>query len=264
MGKPLRRLHLINRIAGIPNTLHHELMEYLNHSLPTLKDNLALDEALLLEREENPARGNILRVWRMDSLAVAMGSGGKINEELHYAVCRREQVEVQRRSSGGGTVVVGPGCLLYTVVLDSDLDPSIGTIAGSYERILDPLAQALSRPDRTVSRRGISDLAIGEMKVSGSAQQRKRRFVLHHGTLLLNMDLSHLARLLPQPPRQPDYRLDRDHASFTTNLELSEAEAIDALARAFQARQQGMLPPPELVQRSLQERFNDPTWLIRR
>lgn len=239
-------------------------MEYLNHSLPTLKENLALDEALLLEREENPARGNILRVWKMDSLAVAMGSGGKINEEVHYAVCRREQVEVQRRSSGGGTVVVGPGCLLYTVVLDSDLDLTIGTIAGSYERILDPLAMALSRPDKKVSRRGISDLAVGEMKVSGSAQQRKRRFVLHHGTLLLHMDLSHLARLLPQPPRQPDYRLDRDHTSFTTNLEMSEGEAIDALVKAFDCLQEGTPPPVEFIQRSLHERFNDPTWLIRR
>ncbi|MCE2805218.1 MAG: lipoate--protein ligase family protein [Gemmataceae bacterium] len=239
-------------------------MEYLNHSLPTLKDNLALDEALLLEREENPARGNILRVWKMDTLAVAMGSGGKINEELHYSICRREQVEVQRRSSGGGTVVVGPGCLLYTLVLDSEIDPGIGTIAGSYERILDPLAEALSRPERVVSRKGISDLALGEMKVSGSAQQRKRRFVLHHGTLLLNMDLSHLPRLLPQPPRQPDYRLDRDHSSFTTNLELSESETIEALTRAFKASREGKLPPAELVDRSLQERFNDPTWLIRR
>lgn len=239
-------------------------MEYLHHSLPTLKANLALDEALLLEREESPARGNILRVWKMDNLAVAMGSGGKINEEVFYAVCRREGVEVQRRSSGGGTVVVGPGCLLYTVVLDSEADPALGTIAGSYERILDPLAIGLSRPGRPVARKGISDLAVDDLKISGSAQQRKRRFVLHHGTLLLDMDLSHLARLLPQPPRQPDYRLDRDHGAFTTNLGLTEEEAVSALRQVFKATLPGTPAPEALVQRSLSERFDDPTWLIRR
>ena len=111
-------------------------MEYINHCLPTLKENLAFDEAMLLEREEDPTRGNILRVWKMDTLAVAMGSGGKINEEVHYALCCREGVEVQRRSSGGGTVVVGAGCLLYTVVMDSKTDLALGTISGSYERIL--------------------------------------------------------------------------------------------------------------------------------
>ena len=239
-------------------------MEYINHCLPTLKENLAFDEAMLLEREEDPTRGNILRVWKMDTLAVAMGSGGKINEEVHYALCRREGVEVQRRSSGGGTVVVGAGCLLYTVVMDSQIDLALGTISGSYERILEPLAKALSRPDREVTRKGISDLALGELKISGSAQQRKRRFILHHGTLLLNMDLTQIPRLLPQPPRQPHYRLDRDHASFTVNLDLTEEEAIETLRKVFKADIQGTHPPDACIQRSYSERFNDPTWVIRR
>lgn len=239
-------------------------MEFLDHSLPTLKDNLALDEALLLEREENPGRGNILRVWRMDRLAVAMGSGGKINEEVHYALCHREGIEVQRRSSGGGTVVVGPGCLLYTVVLDTERNPELGTISGSYEEILNPLAASLSAPDRLVTRKGISDLALEDLKISGSAQQRKRRFILHHGTVLLGMDLEQITRLLPLPPRQPDYRLGRDHASFTTNLSIPEAEAVAILQSVFQANQPGALPGDHFVQRSLVERFNDPTWLLRR
>ena len=226
-------------------------MEYINHCLPTLKENLAFDEAMLLEREADPTRGNILRVWKMDTLAVAMGSGGKINEEVHYALCCREGVEVQRRSSGGGTVVVGAGCLLYTVVMDSQIDLALGTISGSYERILEPLAKALSRPDREVTRKGISDLALGELKISGSAQQRKRRFI-------------QIPRLLPQPPRQPHYRLDRDHASFTVNLDLTEEEAIETLRKVFKADIQGTHPPDACIQRSYSERFNDPTWVIRR
>lgn len=165
---------------------------------------------------------------------------------------------------GGGTVVVGPGCLLYTVVLDTEQNPELATISGSYEQILNPLAQALSAPDRQVARKGISDLAIDELKISGSAQQRKRRFILHHGTILLGMDLDQITRLLPLPPRQPDYRLGRDHASFTTNLPIPEAEAIAVLKKVFGANSPGALPGDNFVQRSLTERFNDPTWLLRR
>jgi hypothetical protein len=131
MGKPLRRRYLTKPIASNITFLHHGQMEYINHCLPTLKENLAFDEAMLLEREEDPTRGNTLRVWKMDTLAVAMGSGGKINEEVHYALCRREGVEVQRRSSGGGTVVVGAGCLGSTSLVATlrTNEPFLGTPA---------------------------------------------------------------------------------------------------------------------------------------
>jgi len=239
-------------------------MEHLHHSLGTLKDNLAADEALLIGREENPALGNILRTWSMDRVAVAMGSGGKLMEEVNYPVCRAEGVEMQRRSSGGGTVLLGPGCLLFSLVMDLELDPSLATVHSSYERILEPLAQALSRPDREVRRQGICDLAVGELKVSGNAQQRKRRFVLHHGTLLLDMDLGLLPRYLPEPPRQPEYRLGRPHGEFTLNLGLSQEEAIALLRQVYGATSPGQPPEPDLVTRSLTDRFNDPTWLSRR
>ena len=105
---------------------------------------------------------------------------------------------------------------------------------------------------------------MGELKVSGNAQQRKRRFVLHHGTLLLDMDLGLLPRYLPEPPRQPEYRLGRPHGEFTLNLGLSQEEAIALLRQVYGATSPGQPPEPDLVTRSLTARFNDPTWLSRR
>ena len=52
-------------------------MQFLDHSLPTLAGNLALDEALLLDAEEMQ-RGEVLRVWRWPAPAVVLGAGGKI------------------------------------------------------------------------------------------------------------------------------------------------------------------------------------------
>ena len=52
-----------------------------------------------------------------------------------------------------------------------------------------------------IERAGISDLAIGGRKFSGSAQQRKRRFLLHHGTLLYGFDIPSIGRYLRLPAR---------------------------------------------------------------
>ena len=56
---------------------------------------------------------------------------------------------------------------------------------------------------------GGSDLVAGGRKVGGSAQQRKRDHLLHHGTLLYAFDLALIPRYLHEPPRQPDYRQAR-------------------------------------------------------
>ncbi len=42
--------------------------------------------------------------------------------------------------------------------------------------------------------------------------------MIYHGTVLLQMPLKHIARYLLQPPRQPEYRENRDHLSFVCNL----------------------------------------------
>jgi len=54
--------------------------------------------------------------------------------------------------------------------------------------------------------------------VSGNAQQRKSRHVLHHGSLLYDFDLAVVARYLRPPEREPAYRGGRAHDQFLTNL----------------------------------------------
>jgi lipoate-protein ligase A len=82
---------------------------------------------------------------------------------------------------------------------------------------------------------GISDLALGSLKVSGNAQQRKRTHLLHHGTLLYAFDITRVDRYMRQPARQPEYRQRRAHADFLTNLPLPREEIIGRLRMAFGA-----------------------------
>ena len=52
--------------------------------------------------------------------AVVLGAAGVIREDVNEETCRQDAVPVGRRSSGGGTVLLGPGCCLYSLVLAYD------------------------------------------------------------------------------------------------------------------------------------------------
>src|SRR5437868_2848192 len=91
-------------------------MYFLEKTLPTLAENLALDEALLLEAEAGRG-GEVLRLWEWPLPAVVLGAGCRLAEDVDEERCRADGVPVLRRASGGGTVLLGAGCLLYTLVL---------------------------------------------------------------------------------------------------------------------------------------------------
>src|SRR5262249_30602427 len=117
-------------------------MHFLQLTLPTPEENLALDEALLLAAEAG-AGGEVLRLWEWPRPAVVLGAGGRLAEDVEEAPCRADGVPVLRRSSGGGTVLLGPGCLLFSLVLAFDRSPALGEIPTSYVYILDRVLEAL-------------------------------------------------------------------------------------------------------------------------
>ena len=106
----------------------------------------------------------------------------------------------------------------------TDRQPGLDLIAPSTRYVLTRILNAIIPLFPTLAIAGTSDLAAGSVKVSGSAQQRKRRFFLHHGTLLAGFDLPQLARYLNAPERQPDYRRGRPHVQFVGNLPTTTGE----------------------------------------
>ncbi len=171
-------------------------MRWLDLTLPTAEENLALDEALLLQAEAGTG-GELLRLWEWPALAVVLGSGCKLAEDVKEEACQADGVPILRRSSGGGTVLLGPGCLCYSLVLSFARSPELAEIRPSYRVILARITEALGVPG--VEQTGISDLAVQGRKCSGNAQQRKRHHLLHHGTILYHFDLSLVSRYLRLP-----------------------------------------------------------------
>jgi lipoate-protein ligase A len=233
-------------------------MLYLDRTLPTLAENLALDEALLLAAEAGRG-GEVLRLWEWPGLAVVLGSGCRLAEDVDEAACAADGVPVLRRSSGGGTVLLGAGCLLYSLVLDQVREPALTEIRPSYHFILSRVGGALGGEAA-----GISDLVLGGRKFSGNAQQRKRRYLLHHGTLLYAFDLARVGRYLRAPPRPPEYRAGRAHAEFLLNLPLPAAELKGRLRAAWGAGAEQASWPEAEVRRLVADKYASPGWTGRR
>lgn len=236
-------------------------MEFLDLTLPTAAENLALDEALLLQAEAGEA-GSVLRLWEWPALAVVLGSGGKLAEDVNEENCARDGVPLLRRSSGGGTVLLGAGCLCYSLVLPFALDERLTEIRPSYQFIGERVLAGLGLASGTVA--GISDLALGQVKFSGNAQQRKRDHVLHHGTLLYSFDLPKVSRYLREPTQQPEYRAGREHAAFVCNLDLSRARLAAGLRQAWDARVERTNWPIHTVARLVDDKFGREDWVRRR
>jgi len=238
-------------------------MHYLDLTLPSPAENLALDEALLLQAEAGQG-GEALRVWEWPRPAVVLGSGCRLAEDVDETACLADGVPLLRRSSGGGTVLLGRGCLLFSLVLAYERDPALAEIRSSYELILGRIARALDGLLPGIQCRGTSDIAVGERKFSGNAQQRKRHHLLHHGTLLYAFDLPRVGRYLRLPPRHPEYRAGRGHTEFLRNLTLSVEELQRRLRAAWQADVEGISWQEERVRQLVQEKYTSRDWIRRR
>jgi lipoate-protein ligase A len=205
-------------------------------SLSTPQENILYDN-VLLELAEERLRGEVLRFWEASQPFIVLGRVSKADEDVNLRAAVEDGVPIVRRSSGGGTVVQGKGCLNYSLILSKEERPRIVDLKRSYAFILGRVIEALRRLGVNAAFHPISDIALvgNQKKISGNAQRRLRRFILHHGTILCDFDLAHIERYLAFPKSVPEYRRGRAHLDFTANISVSVHRVKEEIGRAFEA-----------------------------
>ena len=198
-------------------------------------ENIAAEQLLLDVAESGEGPDEILRIWKPESHFVVLGRGGRIGDDVYLERCQAESIPVLRRISGGGTIVTGPGCLMYTVVLSLERRPGLRDVGFCHRFVGEKLQIAYQSCGYAVELRGHSDLCVGNRKFSGNAMRLGRNHVIYHGTLLVDFDLDLIPRYLKKPPRQPEYRNLRDHLEFVTNLMLDTTQLSEAIESVFNA-----------------------------
>ncbi len=182
-------------------------------SEPDIAMNLAIDEHLAKDSVVTGRR--TLRLWWGNAPALVLGCGDKPETALDLQECANRGVGWIKRVTGGGTVLQSRGILNYSYTAP---DPGGLDIKRTFEDGARFIIAGLAEFGVDACYRGISDVAIGERKISGNAQARKWRAILLHGTVLVDIDFELLAAVLRHPAREPDYRRGRDHRDFLTTM----------------------------------------------
>ena len=236
-------------------------MKFLELTFEEPPANLACDEALLETIETGASSDECLRLWEARKYFVVLGHSDQMLSNVNVVACNDCDVPILRRMSGGGTVVQGPGCLNYSLILKND-PRLIGNIRDTFQYVLKrhrQLAEDLC--GLAVRIDGISDLTLGGLKVSGNAQYRKARFVLVHGTFLLSFDLRLIEKYLPLPARQPSYRNRRPHLQFITNLNIDSASLREGLRTVWAASEFLNDVPFARIDQLVRARYERTDWL---
>lgn len=234
-------------------------MHCLDLTLDSPAANLALDEALLDACEEGGAE--VLRFWESPQYFVVVGYANKVETEVNVAMCRERNVPILRRCSGGGTVLQGPGCINYSLVLNFENNSELQTITGANCSIMRRNAEALRTLGMNADVCGITDLVVGDLKFSGNAQRRKRRALIFHGTFLLTFDLQLVSQLLRKPSKEPDYRCGRSHETFITNVNVNGRAIKSALREAWGATDDNLVTPD--ISQLIREKYATDEWNLK-
>lgn len=126
------------------------------------------------------------------TITVVIGRAQNPWKECNTRRMEEDNVRLARRSSGGGAVFHDLGNTCFTFMAGKpEYDKTISTAI---------VLEALNSLGVTAEASGRNDLIVkteeGERKVSGSAYRETKDRGFHHGTLLLNADLSRLANYL--------------------------------------------------------------------
>jgi lipoate---protein ligase len=214
-------------------------MNFLDSTLQSPEENLACDEALLDFYEEDRRTDGMLRFWEPRNYFVVVGYGNLVASEVNVNACEYDRIPILRRCSGGGTVLQGPGCLNYSLILKIEEGGPLGTIGSANRFIMERNRSAIESQLKTAGAQlkvaGHTDMVVeaspgSARKFSGNAQRRKKHFLLFHGTFLLNFNIGLVEKYLRMPSREPDYRVGRSHENFLTNLNLT-AETVKQTMR---------------------------------
>ena len=158
----------------------------------------------------------LFRFFESQRNLVVLSRSNSAQRETYDRACRDANVPIIQRRGGGGTVVLGPGCLVLTFAFYAK---ELFANQRYFHLINSLWADALSTAGVSgLVTRWHSDLACGDKKVAGTSLFRRKHLVVYQGSLLVEPDFGMISELLQHPSREPDYRQGRSHREFLTSL----------------------------------------------
>lgn len=210
-------------------------MIYIENNCNDPSYNLAFEEYVFRELHIDEP---VLLLWQ-NGPSVIIGKYQNAIEEVDIEYLREHDVSLVRRSTGGGAVYHDLGNLNFSFIVPraGNVSDYFGT--GGEGSSDDPVGKAFSVPvikalaslGIRAERSGRNDLLAGGCKFSGCAEQRSAERILHHGTLMFDVDMDAVAAALRVKPGKFRSKSVKSVRSRVTNLKplLDEAACSTVL-----------------------------------
>ena len=237
-------------------------------------EGLALDDTLPLSVELNHSPP-ILHLYTFIPSAI-VGKYQDIRAALKLDRCRDRGIEYNRRSTGGGTVIMGPEILALGLGINVDY-PGIGRgVSPLFESLSRVLIKALEPMGIKAHFRPKNDLEVLGKKIAGlSAAAETGKSLLFHTSLLVNFDIPLMLDIMNTPLIKLH---DKGYNCFSQRMTTLKKEAgrdipvtdvMDAVQRSFEEefKIRFLEDRPdkweqESVKRLIKERYTNPEWLF--
>ena len=153
-------------------------MIYLENSNTNPAINHAIEEYFLHETNLE-----VFSLWQNET-CLLLGKNQDARAELNLSFIREKKIPVVRRLSGGGTVFCDLNNMQYTMITSKDK----GNDKDSFKKFASPVVEFLKSLGIPATFTGRNDIMIEDKKVSGNAQYHSGKRMIHHGTLLFNVN----------------------------------------------------------------------------
>ncbi len=258
-------------------TLTWRLLEDEEHNP---KKSLALEEAIARTCANSGPKCNTLRFWTSKP-SVVIGRFQCVHKEVNLEFCKKNDIDIVRRFTGGGAVYHDEGNLNFTLCLDQSESYVSRTLNELYWNFIGTIATGLQEigiPARFDAYR--SCIRINQKKITGTAGWIKQGVSFIHGTLLIDADLQMLRRSITPPPDQPEYLRDnrrircieskRDIVT-TINKEIEKPPSVEQIRKTIvytmeRISEQRVEPGDffeeelELAESLYENRYRQPEW----
>lgn len=187
-----------------------------------IRVNLATEQYLL----EKYMLAEPLVLFYIQEPCVIVGRNQNVRAEVDLDYAKEKNITVTRRLSGGGAVYDDLGNLSFSFVL-----PIENQKLGDFSSFTQPIIQALHKMGaQNAQVGGRNDLLIDGKKFSGNAVYTKNKKMYAHGTLMFDVDLDEVNRVLTVSKQKLISNGVKSVRKRVTNLKPYLAEAYQKIS----------------------------------
>lgn len=208
--------------------------------------------------------------------SVIVGKYQDIEAALRLDRCRARSIEFNRRSTGGGTVIMGPDIVALGFGINVDYPGLKGGVGGLFETMSRVLAGALETFGINARFQPKNDLEVEGKKIAGlSAASETGNSLLFHTSLLVDFDIPLMMDIMNTPLLKLQ---DKGYNCFSqrmttvrqeTGRDLRVEEVMDAISASFEEvfhlhfkDDQPDTWERETISRLIRDRYTRESWIF--